>query len=92
MVYLLHFSRPICPSRTTQHYSGWTNDLDERLREHRLGKGSRLCQVARERDITFSLAECWSGDRKLERRLKNYKNAPRFCPICTVRSDRNDNP
>jgi predicted GIY-YIG superfamily endonuclease len=82
MVYLLHFSRRICSSRPTQHYIGWTNDLDERLREHRKGKGSRLCQVARDRGITFALAEVWIGDRQFERKLKNYKNAPKFCPIC----------
>ena len=89
MVYLLHFSRPICPSRPTRHYIGWTNDLDERIREHRRGKGSRLCQVARERGITFTLAEVWNGDRRFERRLKNYKNAPRLCPYCN--SGRNSN-
>lgn len=82
MVYLLHFSRPICPSRPTRHYIGWTSDLDERLRKHRKGKGSRLCQVARERGITFTLAEVWQGDRQLERQLKSFKNAPKLCPLC----------
>jgi predicted GIY-YIG superfamily endonuclease len=82
MIYLLHFSRPICPTRPTRHYIGWTNDLDVRIREHRRGKGSRLCQVAQQRGITFKLAEVWHGDRQLERRLKNYKNSPKLCPIC----------
>lgn len=82
MVYLLHFARPICPTRSTQHYIGWTSDLDDRLRTHRKGNGSRLCQVAKERGITFALAEVWKGDRQLERQLKNYKNARQFCPIC----------
>jgi len=91
MVYLLHFSKPICPSRPARHYIGWTNDLDERIREHRRGKGSRLCQVALERGITFTLAEVWQGvypfgelrsNRRLERKLKNFKNAPRLCSLC----------
>jgi predicted GIY-YIG superfamily endonuclease len=82
IVYLLHFDRRICASRTTQHYIGWTNNLDDRLWEHSRGKGSRLCAVARQRDIRFILAECWIGDRALERQLKRYKNAPRLCPIC----------
>jgi len=82
-VYLLHFSRPICPSRSTQHYIGWALDLDQRIRTHRHGKGSRLCQVARERGITFRVAEIWKGDRSLERRLKAYKNAPKLCPLCS---------
>jgi predicted GIY-YIG superfamily endonuclease len=82
IVYLLHFERRICASRTTQHYIGWTNNLDDRLWNHSRGKGSRLCAVARQRNIRFVLAECWIGDRALERRLKRYKNAPRLCPIC----------
>jgi predicted GIY-YIG superfamily endonuclease len=85
MVYLLHFSRPICPSRPTRHYIGWTTDLDERIREHRRGKGARLCQVARERGIGFRVAEVWLGDRQLERQLKNLKNSPKLCPICNHR-------
>jgi predicted GIY-YIG superfamily endonuclease len=34
-VYLLHFNKPINPNRPTQHYLGFTKDLDERIREHR---------------------------------------------------------
>lgn len=82
MIYLLHFSRPVCPTRPTRHYLGWTNDLDQRIREHRQGKGARLTQVACERGITLTLAEVWQGDRKLERQLKRLKNSPRLCPIC----------
>jgi hypothetical protein len=29
--YLLHFTRPISPAHTAQHYLGWADDLDERL-------------------------------------------------------------
>lgn len=56
-VYLLHFHAPISPSRTTQHYLGWTLDLDDRIWKHRRGRGSRLCQVALERGIKFTVAE-----------------------------------
>lgn len=62
-VYLLHFSRQINPSRPAQHYLGWAGDLDERLRKHRKGKGSKLCQVAAYRGITSILAEVWAGER-----------------------------
>ncbi|MFM7424589.1 MAG: endonuclease [Elainella sp.] len=81
-VYLLHFSERINPTRPTRHYLGWTDDLDTRIRQHRRGKGSRFCEVARERGISFTLAEVWSGDRSLERQLKRQKNSPMFCPIC----------
>ncbi|HEY9690575.1 MAG TPA: GIY-YIG nuclease family protein [Oculatellaceae cyanobacterium] len=81
-VYLLHFNQPINSTRPAQHYLGYTKDLDQRIRQHRLGTGSRLCQVAKERGIKFKLVEVWKGDRTLERLLKRQKNSPRFCPIC----------
>jgi predicted GIY-YIG superfamily endonuclease len=81
-IYLLHFDRPISAAHTTQHYLGYTTDLDQRLRAHRNGKGSRLCQVARQRGIHFRVAEVWVGDRDLERALKRLKNAPKRCPYC----------
>lgn len=82
MIYLLHFSQPICSTRTTQHYLGWTNDIDERLRKHRKGKGSRLCEVAVSRGVKIQLAEIIPGDRNLERRIKRQKNHRKICPIC----------
>ena len=87
-VYLLHFHERINPVHPTQHYLGSTNDLDRRIREHRQGTGARLCQVAKERGIDFTLAEVWFGGRRLERQLKRQKNSPKFCPICANRSRR----
>lgn len=81
-VYLLHFSKPISDSHTSRHYLGWTNDLQHRLQLHRTGHGSRLCEVASERGITFILARTWRGDKRLERQLKKRHNAPKLCPIC----------
>jgi hypothetical protein len=81
-IYLLHFDRPISTNHTTQHYIGYSTDLDQRIRAHRNGKGSRLCQVARQRGIHFRVAEVWVGDRNLERALKCLKNAPQLCPYC----------
>jgi|GEM_PF-1261215 predicted GIY-YIG superfamily endonuclease len=84
MIYLLHFDRPICPSRPTQHYLGWCPDdgIDDRLWAHRQGKGARLTAVAKEKGIRFTLAELIPGDRTKERQLKQLRNYPRFCPIC----------
>jgi predicted GIY-YIG superfamily endonuclease len=82
-VYLLHFEKPISDRHTTQHYIGYTSDIDERLRSHRKGTGSRLCAVAKERGIGFTLAELIKGDRTIERTLKNAKNSPKMCPICS---------
>lgn len=51
--------------------------------EHELGsKGARLLQVVRDAGINFHVARTWDGDRKLERKLKNRKNAKFLCPEC----------
>lgn len=80
--YLIHFDKPISSKHTAQHYLGWTNDLEERLKEHYNGNGSRLCKVAKERNISFRLVRIWEGDRQLERKLKRQKNGKKLCPIC----------
>ncbi|MBI3960234.1 MAG: endonuclease [Chloroflexi bacterium] len=81
-VYLLHFSEPISPDHTAQHYLGSTEDLTRRLAEHRAGAGSRLCEVAKERGIDFVLVRTWQGDRGKERQLKRRKSGPKLCPLC----------
>ncbi len=79
VVYLLHFHRKLAHS---QHYIGFTRDLDRRLTDHLCGMGARLMEVCFERGIEWKLARTWPGDRELERRLKNRKEAPALCPIC----------
>ena len=84
-VYLLHFNRPISSRHTTQHYIGFAECLATRIQRHESGNGARLVQVAKERGIHFKLVRVWCGDRELERRLKNWKCAPRLCPVCAQR-------
>lgn len=83
-IYLLHFSEPISPKHTTQHYLGYADSLEARIGHHRRGTSKvRLIDVARERGIDFVVARVWEdGDRAMERRIKNSKNLPRYCPIC----------
>lgn len=81
-VYLLHFQRPISQAHTAQHYLGYTDDLQRRIEEHRAGRGSRLCEVAKERAIPFVVVRIWPGGRTEERQLKRRKNAPKLCPLC----------
>ncbi len=80
-VYLIHFDKPIgnpnTPHGQAQHYLGYADDLDVRLARHASGNGARLMEV-----IAWQLARTWTGDRALERRLKQRKNGPRLCPIC----------
>jgi predicted GIY-YIG superfamily endonuclease len=78
-VYLLHFDRPYKHAR---HYLGWASNLDARLQSHANGNGARLMEVLANAGISFTLARTWTGDRNLERSLKNRKCAPRLCPIC----------
>src|SRR6266496_1375113 len=89
VVYLLHFSRPISDKHTCQHYIGWCGHLPSRIEAHLHGRGARLTQVAKERGISFEIAAIWPGDRSYERKLKNKKSAPRFCPICRKAHDPN---
>ena len=82
-VYLLHFERPISATHTTQHYIGYARELSDRILAHVENRsGARLVEVAHQRDLTFTIARVWQGDRKLERHLKSLKNAPKFCPYC----------
>lgn len=81
-IYLLHFDSPISPDHTTQHYTGSADDINRRIREHQQGYGSRLTQVALERNNGFSVVRIWIGSRKWEQRLKAMKCSPKFCPMC----------
>lgn len=83
VVYLLHFDRPISPKHTCQHYIGSCVNLEARIEDHRNRPDARLLQVAKERGIGFTVVQTWDGDRKEERRLKNLKNGPKLCPICS---------
>lgn len=82
MIYLLHFDRPICDTRTTQHYLGFSRYVPARALAHLQGRGARLTQVARQRNIGFVIAAIFPGDRSYERLLKNRRNHRRLCPIC----------
>lgn len=49
------------------------------------GHGATFLAVANSRQINWSLARTWEEKgREFERKLKNYKNAPRLCPLCTA--------
>ncbi len=85
-VYLLHFAVPFCHAR---HYIGWTTEdgLEDRLQAHRDGRGARLLEVITQAGIGFTLARTWTGDRRLERRLKDSWHGPRICPFCDARAN-----
>lgn len=84
-VYLIHFARPY---RHAKHYVGYTalESVEDRMRRHRNGSGSRLLQVVTQAGIEWWIARVWEfptvGEaRKKERQLKNH-SAGRNCPVC----------
>lgn len=85
-VYLLHFDRPY---HHAKHYMGWTDDLGTRLALHKAPTGRsnhRLMQVIHAAGIGFTVSRIWpDGDRRLERQLKKWKNAPKLCPTCRAK-------
>jgi predicted GIY-YIG superfamily endonuclease len=79
MVYLIHFDKPY---KHAQHYIGFTDNLDARLDRHHGKHGSKLLKAVEAAGISFKVVRTWDGDRAFERKLKNRKNASRYCPIC----------
>ena len=79
-VYLIHFNKPF---HHASHYIGFTTNLDKRITDHLCGMGARLLEVITAAGIEWKLARTWRGDHQLERRLKNRKDAPHICPICS---------
>lgn len=83
--YLLHFSTPY---KHAAHYLGWAQDIPDRVNQHRNGSGARLPQVVVESGRELIVSRIWLGANKTtERRLKNQKNAPLLCPICSGQMD-----
>lgn len=83
VIYLLHFDRPY---KHAKHYLGWTNNLEQRLTDHRAGTGARLMAVLAREGIGFTLARIWQpADRRRERQIKNQGGLSRSCPECGVR-------
>jgi predicted GIY-YIG superfamily endonuclease len=80
IVYLIHFQRKLAHSG---HYIGFTTNLDKRITDHLCGQGARLMEVITEAGIEWKVARTWQGDRNFERYLKNRKDAPRLCVICS---------
>ena len=81
MVYLIHFEEKL---HHAQHYLGFTEfeDPNERLERHKAGDGAKILRALNEKGISYSIVRTWNGDRKLERKLKNWKKSKQLCPIC----------
>lgn len=82
-VYLIHFNKPL---KHAKHYLGFTENLDKRITDHLCGMGARLMEVVTNTGIEWKVVRTWPGDRKLERKLKKRKNAPKLCLICNPKA------
>jgi len=85
-VYLLNFLEPMGnPTNTraiAQLYLGWSLVAADRISTQTAGGGAAIVRAVQAKGIGFVVAATWPGTRSLERRLKNRKCAPRYCPIC----------
>lgn len=88
-VYLIHFDEPLSHAK---HYVGSTEHVRERLTNHANGRGSRILRYLHAQRLHWTLARmlvCNRGQaRYIERRLKDQKNSPEFCPICNPNGQR----
>jgi hypothetical protein len=90
-VYLIHIEPAY---KHAAHYIGYTtrNDVDERIEEHRTGRGAVLCRAAVNAGSELKLARVWLGvPRKYENRLKGRSARP-LCPICNPQTKRRPAP
>ena len=81
MVYLIHFQSKL---HHAQHYIGFVEtDLLHRIELHLSNKGAKLLAAVNNHGIEWKVVRVWlEGDRRMERKLKNYKKARCFCPVC----------
>lgn len=94
MVYILMFSQPLGNERhRAQFYIGSCHDhlLNDRLAQHRSGKGAAITKAAVERGFTINLVATLPGMREEERRLKRQKNTPRLVKQLRKKGLINDN-
>lgn len=84
-VYILHFMRPLAHA---QHYTGATDDLRQRLANHRKGTGGQLPQVFHALGVSFVVGRVEEYDDhalafRRERQIKHVSHGPRYCQICS---------
>jgi hypothetical protein len=60
VIYLLHFDQPY---KHAKHYTGWTEDLLDRLDRHASGRGARLVEVIWQAGLGFTLVRLCEGTR-----------------------------
>lgn len=91
MVYVIHFERPLHHAR---HYVGLVASRERlgcRLQEHRSGRGAKILDACNRARIPYRVVRTLNGGRLRERKVKNCKNTPKYCPACNPQGWRNHN-
>lgn len=78
-VYLIHFNTAY---KHAKHYLGSAKDLEQRLEQHRMGRGARLIEVIQQHGISWEVVRTWTATRKKESQLKKQGGRSRLCPVC----------
>ena len=85
-VYIYHADEPLGGDKhQAQHYTGSTKypkTAEERLDDHRDGKGAAITRAWNERGIKYRIVRDWPGNPHLENQLKLH-SAKLYCPECT---------
>ena len=64
--------------KNNKFYIGYTEDLDQRIREHNLGLSSHTSKYIPYKIIWYKEFELKSEARKFEGYIKKYKNTKKF--------------
>jgi predicted GIY-YIG superfamily endonuclease len=87
-VYLIKFSGFLGnpESHIARYYLGSTTDLRSRMEQHRSSCGAAILRACNERNISYRIVKIHvcpdeASARKLERKLKNYKNHNRVADL-----------
>lgn len=89
-LYLLHFDSDIDYRNSSQygdsrHYVGISSNIPQRLRNHRLGTGSKMTKIAVDRGVSFEVTRLENGETSTIQQYKNLTNYPRgFCSKCAM--------
>src|SRR4051794_33395898 len=94
-VYLFHFNAPLGnlsnPRAQAQHYIGFAEDLDSRIKKQLAGKGAKLVAAALSRGLVFELYH-WPACLATEKLIKRAKHTSRYCPACAAAAGRQPRP
>ena len=80
VIYLLHFDQPY---RHAKHYTGWTEDLLDRLDRHAAGAAPAWSRSSGKPGSASPWSASAKAPARTERAIKNAGGAARYCPACT---------